>query len=54
MLNDKEELTLKDKDGNQINITVDVPLEPQPQMVLESFSQKELYRKNYQSNDNDE
>ena len=54
MWNDQEEITLKDKEGNPIILTVDVPPEPQPQMVLESFSQHELYIKNDETNNEDE
>lgn len=54
MLNDQEEITLKDKDGNPIILTVDVPPEPQPQMILETFNRHELYSKNIESDDEEE
>lgn len=54
MWNDQEEITLKDKDGNPIVLTVDVPPEPQPQMILESFSHHELYSRDNEPNDEDE
>lgn len=54
MLNDKEEITLKDKEGKPITITVDVPTEPQPQVLFESFNRHELYRPNDESDDEDE
>lgn len=54
MLEDKEEITIKNKDGKQINITVDVPPDPQPQIILETFDYHKLYGKDNKSNNNDE
>lgn len=54
MLEDKEKITVQDKEGRQVNITVDVPSDPQPQIILETFEYNKLYGKENKSNDNDE
>ena len=54
MLDDKEEIIVRDKEGNQVNITVDVPSDPQPQIILETFEYHKLYGKENKPNNNDE
>lgn len=42
MSNEKETITLKDANGNDVTITVDVPSDPQPQVIYETFSLHDL------------
>ena len=54
MLDDKDQIVITGKDGNPINITVDVPPDPQPQMISETFEYHKLYGKDNKPNNNDE
>lgn len=54
MFDDKEEINIKDKNGNQINISVDVPPAPQPQIILETFEYHKSNRKDDSPSNNGE
>ncbi len=52
--NNEEKITIKDKSGNPVTKTVEVPPDPQPQVLFETFNRHDQQPKNHSNTNNNE